>query len=216
MKPPRNALNNPFIGELAQIARVYGLAGWLSCCFFSSFASQAIPSIEREARGTALLQGKERLFKTMERYLVICHISKANNVKQLVKVAIAFGLVPILVVGPILQEETQEFTKQIDSPVQPLLFRKLAEAKQFLSERGVALIGIEIMDNAVSLDDFIFPESYALMPGNEGTGLNDKQKEVSDKFVYIPQYGTGTASLNVHVATTVVLYRASLQSSVPA
>ena len=37
-------------------------------------------------------------------------------------------------------------------------------------------------------------------------GLNDKQKLICDEFVYIPQYGDGTASLNVNVATSIVLH----------
>jgi tRNA G18 (ribose-2'-O)-methylase SpoU len=52
-----------------------------------------------------------------------------------------------------------------------------------------------------------FEVSIALMPGNEGTGLSDRQKSVVDYFVYIPQYGHGTASLNVTVATTMVMHR---------
>ena len=40
-------------------------------------------------------------------------------------------------------------------------------------------------------------------------GLNDKQKLICDDFVYIPQYGDGTASLNVNVATSIVLHEFS-------
>jgi tRNA G18 (ribose-2'-O)-methylase SpoU len=35
--------------------------------------------------------------------------------------------------------------------------------------------------------------------------MSVKQKSVCDAFVYIPQYGQGTASLNVNVATGIVL-----------
>ena len=52
-----------------------------------------------------------------------------------------------------------------------------------------------------------FEQSIALMPGNEGTGLSSRQKSVVDYFVYIPQYGHGTASLNVTVASTMVMHR---------
>jgi len=45
------------------------------------------------------------------------------------------------------------------------------------------------------------------MPGNEGTGLSKRQRLAADSFVYIPQYGDGTASLNVTVATTMVLHQ---------
>ena len=36
--------------------------------------------------------------------------------------------------------------------------------------------------------------------------MSEHQKMVCDRFVYIPQYGVGTASLNVNVATCLVLH----------
>lgn len=41
----------------------------------------------------------------------------------------------------------------------------------------------------------------------QGTGLSEIQQAVCDRFVYIPQYGPGTASLNVTVAASIVLHR---------
>lgn len=48
------------------------------------------------------------------------------------------------------------------------------------------------------------------MLGNEGAGLNERQMKLCDSFVYIPQYGTGTASLNVAVAASIVLHNYAL------
>jgi tRNA G18 (ribose-2'-O)-methylase SpoU len=50
--------------------------------------------------------------------------------------------------------------------------------------------------------------STAFLVGNEGTGLSEAQKAVCDHFVYIPQYGNGTASLNVSVAAAIALVSA--------
>ena len=36
--------------------------------------------------------------------------------------------------------------------------------------------------------------------------MSEHQKSYCDSFVYIPQYGIGTASLNVNVATCLVLH----------
>jgi tRNA G18 (ribose-2'-O)-methylase SpoU len=36
--------------------------------------------------------------------------------------------------------------------------------------------------------------------------MSDHQKSYCDSFVYIPQYGVGTASFNVNVATCLVLH----------
>lgn len=37
--------------------------------------------------------------------------------------------------------------------------------------------------------------------------MSERQKSFCDSFVYISQYGGGTASLNVTVATSIVLHR---------
>jgi len=42
------------------------------------------------------------------------------------------------------------------------------------------------------------------MLGNEGSGMNARQLRLCDYFVYISQFGKGTASLNVNVAANLV------------
>jgi tRNA G18 (ribose-2'-O)-methylase SpoU len=37
--------------------------------------------------------------------------------------------------------------------------------------------------------------------------MSEKQKSVCDGYIYIPQYGAGTASLNVNVATGIILHK---------
>ena len=51
-----------------------------------------------------------------------------------------------------------------------------------------------------------FRRSSAFLMGNEGQGLSEKEKAICDSFVYMPQYQTNTASLNVCVATSIVLH----------
>ncbi|KAL3133160.1 hypothetical protein ABBQ38_007053 [Trebouxia sp. C0009 RCD-2024] len=40
----------------------------------------------------------------------------------------------------------------------------------------------------------------------KGTGLSEHQLKLCDSFVYIPQHGQGTASLNVTVAASIILH----------
>lgn len=49
----------------------------------------------------------------------------------------------------------------------------------------------------------------------QGQGLNEKQLALCDSFVYIPQYGPGTASLNVAVAASIVLHHFALFAGYP-
>jgi hypothetical protein len=74
-------------------------------------------------------------------------------------------------------------------------------------DSGIKLVGVEITSDAKSVADEPFEGPTALFMGNEGHGLTEAQKEACDSFVYIPQFGDGTASLNVSVAAAIVMHR---------
>ncbi|KAG6491097.1 hypothetical protein ZIOFF_052429 [Zingiber officinale] len=75
-----------------------------------------------------------------------------------------------------------------------------------IEERKCDICGVEITDGAFAITQHPFRKSTAFLLGNEGTGLSAKECEICDFFVYIPQYGCGTASLNVTVAASIVLH----------
>lgn len=54
------------------------------------------------------------------------------------------------------------------------------------------------------------PGTHPLPLNPQGQGLSAKQLALCDGFVYIPQYGAGTASLNVAVAASIVLHHFAL------
>lgn len=150
------------------------------------------------------------------KYLVINNISKKNNIKSLCTVAAAFGFC-VLFSNPRLFDDST-LQPLIERGLKSIRFPSISAVKQFLVERSVPLVGIEIMDSAIPCQSFPYESSafrVAFIPGNEGTGLNLKQKELCDMFIYIPQFGTGTASLNVAVATSIILneYRNHAQAS---
>jgi tRNA C32,U32 (ribose-2'-O)-methylase TrmJ len=49
----------------------------------------------------------------------------------------------------------------------------------------------------------------------QGQGLSEKQIQLCDGFVYISQYGEGTASLNVAVAASIVLHNFAVWAQYP-
>jgi tRNA G18 (ribose-2'-O)-methylase SpoU len=49
-----------------------------------------------------------------------------------------------------------------------------------------------------------------ILMGNEGQGILPKFLKECSALIRIPQYGVGTASLNVNVATNIVLHRFSM------
>jgi tRNA G18 (ribose-2'-O)-methylase SpoU len=143
-------------------------------------------------------------------YLVITNISKRNNIKSLLHTAEACGCVGVFVVGQ--PRCTLDFDSSVNISV--IRFDKWNECVQYLRERNILLVGVEIHPDAVNVDDFrrTSPlqqqqqQDVAFLMGNEGQGIHEKHMASCQAFVKIPQYGSGTASLNVNVAASIVLH----------
>lgn len=136
------------------------------------------------------------------KFLILNNVQKRKNVIQLLESAAVYGYVPVMV-------QMDKIKCQLPPHVvfdHTLYFETLVDMRQHMEARDVRIVGIEILDQSISLDEYKFPTNIALMPGNEALGLSSKQIAVCDDFVYIPHYGNGTASLNVHVATGVILH----------
>jgi tRNA G18 (ribose-2'-O)-methylase SpoU len=98
----------------------------------------------------------------------------------------------------------------------------------YLTEHDIWLVGVEIDEDAQSISQILQAAAatatasavqnnsqtscggLAWCLGNEGTGLHAKQRQSCRAYCRIPQYGGGTASLNVYVAASIVLYQCHL------
>lgn len=134
-------------------------------------------------------------------FLVIHNVAKKSNFRALCITAAAHSF-SVLTIG-----RYDDKLPTSDIPLKIINFCTLDDCVRFLDDRNIPLVGIEIMTEAVSFLQDPFTHPIAFMPGNEGTGLNGPQRDACNAFVYIPQYGMGTASLNVNVATALILHR---------
>ncbi|MBA0600046.1 uncharacterized protein LOC105777716 [Gossypium raimondii] len=140
----------------------------------------------------------------IESYVVVHNIAKRHNVGTLARSATAFGVTELILVG---RRDFNAFGSHgSTSHLRFRHFHSLTDARLFLKEKDCDICGVEITEDAVSITDHPFKKSTAFLLGNEGTGLSAKECEICDFFVYIPQYGGGTASLNVTVAASIVLH----------
>ncbi|KAK8613047.1 hypothetical protein V6N13_104370 [Hibiscus sabdariffa] len=132
------------------------------------------------------------------------NIAKRHNVGTLARSATAFGVTEFILVG---RRDFNAFGSHgSTSHLRFRHFHSLTDARLYLKEKDCDICGVEITSGAVSITDHPFKKSTAFLLGNEGTGLSAKECEMCDFFVYIPQYGGGTASLNVSVAASIVLH----------
>ncbi|KAH0992405.1 hypothetical protein GBA52_003888 [Prunus armeniaca] len=88
-------------------------------------------------------------------------------------------------------------------------FHSLQDARLFLSRREIVIFAAlrSLMMLCLSITTLL-PRAPFLL-GNEVIfqPFFAKELEICDFFVYIPQYGGGTASLNVTVAASIVLHQ---------
>ncbi|GMN46535.1 hypothetical protein TIFTF001_015716 [Ficus carica] len=138
----------------------------------------------------------------VESYVVVHNIAKRHNVGTLARSATAFGVSELILVG---RRDFNSFGSHgSTSHLRFRHFHSLLDARHFLKERDCDICGVEIADGAVA--------GYYGIPWTRiscpilGTGLSAKECEICDFFVYIPQYGCGTASLNVTIAASIVLH----------
>nr|XP_023898083.1 uncharacterized protein LOC112009960 [Quercus suber]POE53821.1 trna (guanosine(18)-2'-o)-methyltransferase [Quercus suber] len=150
---------------------------------------------------------------SVECYVVVHNIAKRHNVGTLARSATAFGVSELILVG---RRDFNAFGSHgSTSHVSFRHFHSLSDAHQFLKDKDCDICGVEITDTAVAVNQHPFKKSTAFLLGNEGTGLSAKECEICDFFVYIPQYGCGTASLNVTVAASIVLHHFGVWAGFP-
>ena len=138
--------------------------------------------------------------------VLLYDISKKKNVGTLVRSAVAFGVTKFIVVGR--KRDLRTFGSQgTRDYMQFVYFDKFKDAVACLRRSGFRICGCEIAECARSVASRPFSGHTAFLFGNEGSGLNSKALAACDDFVYIPQYGRGTASLNVSVAASIALHQ---------
>ncbi|EIE23309.1 hypothetical protein COCSUDRAFT_66262 [Coccomyxa subellipsoidea C-169] len=137
-------------------------------------------------------------------YLIVHNVSKRHNIGTLVRSAAAFSVTEVCLVGA-RQFNTFGSHGSADY-VNYRHFPSLQECCHYLKQdKGCRIMGVEIAEDAQPIHAHPFSGPTAFMLGNEGSGLSPQQVQLCDAFVYIPQYGAGTASLNVTVAASIVL-----------
>ena len=68
--------------------------------------------------------------------------------------------------------------------------------------RSTPLIGVELTDDAVMIDEFVHPERACYILGAEDNGLSKEMLAVCHRIIKLP----GTMSMNVACAGTVVMH----------
>jgi len=164
-------------------------------------------------------------------YIVLSNLQSGSNIGNILRSASIFGCKELIVVGQKRYRLTGDHGSRFDLKRHHVYSHE--EAKIYLKSKGVRIYGVEIIEGAqpilqydqeTGISKFPFNRQYegaAFLMGNEGEGLSQKQMEICDEFIFIPQTrggsvdGGGSSSLNVACAATVILQAYCLWAGYP-
>jgi RNA methyltransferase, TrmH family len=143
---------------------------------------------------------------TAKTYLFIDAVQDPGNVGTMIRTADAAGL-DAVIVG---KGSVDVYNPKVLRSAQgshfhlPILTGDLQSWLNKLSDEGIPVYGTSL-ENGQVFTEVQPTEAFALIVGNEGSGVNQQLLEQTTKNLYIPIYGK-SESLNVAVATGILLY----------
>jgi 23S rRNA (guanosine2251-2'-O)-methyltransferase len=141
--------------------------------------------------------------------LVLDRVQDPQNLGAVLRTAAATGVDAVVLPkagGCPLTPAVHKASAGMSLKVRIVEDENLARALEYLKEHGYWVIGCD-SEGGEDATTFEYPQRRVLVMGNEAEGMRRLVKESCDYMVRIPM-ATGVESLNISVATAVVLYLA--------
>ena len=130
-------------------------------------------------------------------------LRSAHNIGSILRTTEAFRLGRILFSVEMATTDHPQVTKT-SMGASSLVKTKIIKSLEAFEKRP--LIAIETHQKAIPLNDFIFPENFTLILGNEEFGVSEELLEKADHIVEVPLFGQKN-SLNVAVCFSILAYK---------
>lgn len=180
---------------------------------------QARPSeIQDEADLKSLIEKHQAEQKPIL-LLVLDQITDPNNLGACIRTAVAMGVSAVIIPKNHSSTITPAVAKVAVGAVELMPFIQVTNLARTLTEikkQGVFVFGTALDDTAKAVGECDLTGDVAIVMGSEGDGIRRLTADTCDQLVYIPMTGNAFGqieSLNVSVATGMVLYEAQRQRS---
>lgn len=157
----------------------------------------------------------------MTRILILDNIRSFHNVGSLLRTAEAFGVTNIIACGitphmrvpydarlpHVIMRAERQLAKTALGAEKIVKFKYCETAAEAIAhlDPKITVYGLEQAENSVDITSKVFPDSWALVLGNEVEGLEPDTMKTVTEIIEIPQTGN-KESLNVTVAAGIGLY----------
>lgn len=169
---------------------------------------KALSSLDTPNRIMGVCKKKESSELLGKKYLLLDGVQDPGNLGTIVRSAVAFNIDTI-----VLSNDTVDlYNPKVLRSTQGMIFHTniiecdLVDVINKLHDKNITVYGTDVNNgiNARELSS-LDKTSFALVMGNEGSGVRREVKELCDKNLYI-NMNENVESLNVGVATSILLY----------
>ena len=154
----------------------------------------------------------QQVLKARQADLTLCleEVHKPNNVSAVIRTADATGLHKIHAVWPNEMRTLSHTSAGARNWVDVETHDSIDEAISQLKAQDMQVLVTNLSPTAVDFRDIDYTKPTAIILGSEKTGASKRAKQLADQDIIVPMVGM-VQSLNVSVASAVVLYEAQRQ-----
>ncbi|MCA9839156.1 MAG: tRNA (guanosine(18)-2'-O)-methyltransferase TrmH [Trueperaceae bacterium] len=138
-------------------------------------------------------------------------VYKPHNLSAMLRTCDAVGIGEVYAINPTGGIPTyNETSGSAEKWIHLTVFKTLQEAHTLVKSRGMQIFAAHLSDEAVDYRDVDYTLPTCVLFGNEKRGVSNEAAELADQHIIIPMLGM-VQSLNVSVATAVILFEAQRQ-----
>ncbi|MCZ4294758.1 tRNA (guanosine(18)-2'-O)-methyltransferase TrmH [Vibrio sinaloensis] len=154
----------------------------------------------------------QQVLKARQPDLTLCleEVHKPNNVSAIIRTADATGIHKIHAVWPNKMRTLSHTSAGARNWVDVETHDSIEQAIGELKSQGMQVLVTNLSETAVDFRDIDYTKPTAIILGSEKVGASEQAKEMADQDIIIPMVGM-VQSLNVSVASAVILYEAQRQ-----
>ncbi len=139
------------------------------------------------------------------------NIYKPHNLSAMIRTCDAVGIGTVHAVNPTGGVPTYNATSaSADKWTELVVHPSLSDVKTHLEDQGMQLLAAHLSGHACDYRDVDYTRPTCILFGNEKEGVSAEAATAADQHIVIPMYGM-VQSLNVSVATAVILFEAQRQ-----
>lgn len=152
-------------------------------------------------------KNKPEINYNLNRYLICDGVSDPGNMGTIIRTALAFHVDMVILANGSVDIYNDKVIRGSQGAIFdiPIIYTNLVDCIEKLQKNNVKVYASTLSKRSINLKDVTSIDKYALIVGNEGSGVSLNIQEMSDFNVKIA-HSECIDSLNVGVATSIMLY----------